>query len=49
MRGAIQNENLFLAHPILGDKTYGWHYDLMFILMNPMIAFTDGGQHVLLK
>ena len=47
--GSDQEENLLLAHGILGEKTYGWHYDSMFILMNLVIAFTDGGQYVLLK
>jgi putative oxidoreductase len=37
-----------------GEKTYGWHYDLIFILMNLIlmnlvIAFTDGGTYVLMK
>jgi putative oxidoreductase len=32
-----------------GDKTYGWHYELIFILINLLIAFTDGGAYVLLK
>lgn len=31
-----------------GEKTYGWHYDLIFILMNLVIIFTDGGRFTLL-
>ena len=32
-----------------GAKGYGWHYDLMFIVMNLVILFTDGGRWVLMK
>ena len=31
-----------------GEKASGWHYDLMFVLMNLVIAFTDGGAYVLM-
>jgi putative oxidoreductase len=49
MLGAIQKK-LFSWHTeFWGDKTFGWHYDLMFILMNLVIASTDGGRYVLLK
>jgi putative oxidoreductase len=49
MLGAIQKK-IFVWHSgFWGDKTYGWHYDLMFIVMNLVIAFTDGGGYVLLK
>ena len=49
MLGAIQKK-IFAWHTgFWGDKTYGWHYDLMFILMNLVIAFTNGGAYVLLK
>lgn len=49
MLGAIQKK-IFAWHTgFWGEKTYGWHYDLMFILMNLLIAFTDGGQYVLRK
>lgn len=44
MLGAIQ-KNIFSWHMgFWGDKTYGWHDDLMFILMNLVIVSTDGGQ-----
>jgi putative oxidoreductase len=47
MLGAIQKK-IFVWHTgFWGEKTYGWHYDLMFILMNLVIAFTDGGAYVL--
>ena len=49
MLGAIQKK-IFVWHTgFWGEKTYGWHYDLIFILMNLVIAFTDGGHYVLLK
>jgi len=47
MLGAIQKK-IFAWHVgFWGEKTYGWHYDLMLILMNLVIAFTDGGAYVL--
>jgi len=49
MLGAIQKK-IFAWHTgFWGEKTYGWHYDLMFVLMNLVIAFTNGGAYVLLK
>ena len=49
MLGAIQKKIFSWHTGFWGEKTYGWHYDLMFILMNLVIAFTDGGRYVLLK
>lgn len=49
MLGAIQKK-IFVWHTgFWGEKSSGWHYDLMFILMNLVIAFTDGGNYVLMK
>jgi len=49
MLGAIQKK-IFVWHTgFWGEKTYGWHYEVMFILMNLLIAFTNGGAYVLLK
>ena len=49
MPGAIQKK-IFVWHiGFWGEKTYGWHYDLMFIVMNLVILFTDGGRRVLMK
>ena len=49
MLGAIQKK-IFVWHTgFWGEKSSGWHYDLMFVLMNLVIAFTDGGAYVLLK
>src|SRR5581483_2541871 len=47
MLGAIQKK-IFVWHTgFWGEKTYGWHYDLMFIIMMLVILFTDGGRWVL--
>lgn len=49
MLGAIQKK-MFVWHTGLwGEKASGWHYDLMFVLMNLLIAFTDGGAYVLMR
>ena len=47
MLGAIQKK-IFAWHTGFWDeKASGWHYDLMFVLMNLMILFTDGGGYTL--
>ena len=47
MLGAIQKK-LFVWHTgFWGDKTYGWHYDLMFVVANLVILTTGGGRLVL--
>ena len=49
MLGAI-SKKIFSWHTgFWGEKTYGWHYDLMISLMNLLIASTDGGHCVLIK
>ncbi len=49
MLGAI-SKKIFSWHTgFWGKNTYGWHYDLMIILMNLLIASTDGGHCVLLR
>lgn len=49
MLGAIQKK-IFAWHTgFWGEKSYGWHYDLMFVVMNLVILFTDGGRWVLMK
>lgn len=49
MLGAIQKK-MFVWHTgFWGEKSSGWHYDLMFVLMNLLIMFTDGGRYVLVK
>jgi len=45
--GAIQKK-LFVWHTgFWGDKTYGWHYDLMFLIANLVTLTTGGGRFVL--
>ena len=45
--GAIQKK-LFVWHTgFWGDKTYGWHYDLLFLVSNLVILTTGGGRLVL--
>lgn len=47
MLGAIQKK-LFVWHTgFWGDKTYGWHYDLLFVIANLVILTTGGGRLVL--
>ncbi len=49
MLGAIQKK-IFVWHTgFWGEKGYGWHYDLMFVVMNLVILFTGGGRWVLMK
>jgi putative oxidoreductase len=49
MLGAVQKK-IFVWHTgFWGEKASGWHYDLMLILMNLVIAFTNGGKYVLLR
>ena len=49
MLGAIQKK-IFAWHTgFWGEKASGWHYDLMLILMNLVIAFTNGGGYVLMR
>lgn len=49
MLGAIEKK-IFVWHTgFWGKNTYGWHYDLMLVVMNLVILFTDGGQWVLFK
>ncbi|MGA7907870.1 MAG: DoxX family protein [Candidatus Sulfotelmatobacter sp.] len=49
MLGAMQKK-IFAWHTgFWGEKNSGWHYDLIFALMNLVIAFTNGGAYVLMK
>jgi len=49
MLGAIQKK-IFVWHTgFWGEKASGWHYDLIFVVMNLVILFTDGGRWVLMK
>jgi putative oxidoreductase len=47
MLGAIQKK-LFVWHTgFWGEQTYGWHYDLLFLVVNLVILTTGGGRLVL--
>jgi putative oxidoreductase len=49
MLGAIEKK-IFVWHTgFWGDKTYGWHYDLILLLINLLIVFTDGGAYVVMR
>jgi putative oxidoreductase len=49
MLGAIQKK-IFVWHTgFWGEKASGWHYDLILIIMNLVIAFTNGGNYVLIR
>jgi putative oxidoreductase len=49
MLGAIQKK-IFAWHTgFWGEKASGWHYDLLFVVMNLVILFTNGGAYVLLR
>lgn len=49
MLGAMQKKIFSWHTGFWGDKTYGWHYEVLFILMNLVIATSNGGAYVLLK
>ena len=47
MLGAIQKK-MFVWHTgFWGKGSQGWHYDLMLVVMNLVIIFTNGGKYVL--
>jgi putative oxidoreductase len=47
MLGAIQKK-IFVWHTgFWGEKSMGWHYELMLIVMLLVTVFTDGGRWVL--
>ncbi len=47
--GAVQKKIFVWRSGFWGEKTYGWHYDLMLVSMNLVILFTKGGNWVLWK
>lgn len=49
MLGAIQKK-IFVWHTgFWGKDGYGWHYDMMLIVMSIVIVVTNGGNFVLMK
>jgi putative oxidoreductase len=49
MLGAIQKKIFVWRTGFWGEKASGWHYDLMLVVMNLVILFTDGGRFVVLR
>ena len=47
--GAIYEKIVVWHIGFWGEKTYGWHYDLMLLVMNLVVAVTNGGSYVLRK
>jgi putative oxidoreductase len=47
MLGAIQKKIFVWRTGFWGEATYGWHYDLLFVVANLVIATTGGGRYVL--
>ncbi len=48
MLGAIDKKIRVWHTGFWGENSSGWHYDLMFVVMNLVIVFTDGGRFVLM-
>jgi putative oxidoreductase len=48
MLGAIQKKIAVWHTGFWGKHSDGWHYDLLFVVMNLVIATTGGGRYVLL-
>ena len=49
MLGAIYKKIVVWHTGFWGEKSSGWHYDLMLVIMNLVIATTNGGSYVLMK
>ena len=47
MLGAIQKKVFEWHTGFWGEKTYGWHYDLTYLVANLVILTTNGGRYVL--
>jgi putative oxidoreductase len=47
MLGAIQKKIFVWKIGFWGGRAYGWHYDLMLLVMNLVILLTGGGRLVL--
>jgi putative oxidoreductase len=48
MLGAIQRKIVVWHTGFWGEGSSGWHYDLLFVVANLVIATTGGGRYVLL-
>jgi putative oxidoreductase len=49
MLGAIQKKAFVWHTGFWGEKSDGWHYDLMLLVMCLVILFTDGGRYILAR
>jgi putative oxidoreductase len=49
MLGAIYKKIAVWHTGFWGEKSSGWHYDLLLVLMNLLIVTTNGGSYVLTK
>jgi len=49
MLGAIEKKIFVWKIGFWGGKAYGWHYDLMLVVMNLLILFFASGHWVLMK
>jgi uncharacterized membrane protein YphA (DoxX/SURF4 family) len=49
MLGAIYMKVVKWKTGFWGEKSMGWHYDVLFIAMNLVILCTDGGKIVLMQ
>ncbi|HEV2388986.1 MAG TPA: DoxX family protein [Candidatus Acidoferrales bacterium] len=49
MLGAIGKKIFVWRTGFWGKQGYGWHYDLMLVVMNLVILFTGGGRYILLN
>lgn len=49
MLGAIQKKIFVWKTGFWGRDGQGWHYDLIMVVMNLVISFTNGGRYVLLS
>jgi len=47
MFGSIQKKIFVWKTGFWGEKNSGWHYDLMMMVMNLVIATTVGGRYVI--
>ena len=47
MLGAIYKKIAVWHTGFWGDKSYGWHYDLMLVVMCLVIVVTNGGPYVI--
>ena len=48
MAGSISMKVFKWRTGFWGEKTYGWHYDLLFVVMNLTILATGGGRYALM-